>query len=77
MEYTIEKDIPVPRKRTIDSEWGSIADNMEVGDSILVPTRNKATGLVHALRRRDFIGVTRIEEGGIRVWKLLKEATYK
>tara|TARA_R100001530_G_scaffold115723_1_gene82696 strand:- start:180 stop:413 length:234 start_codon:yes stop_codon:yes gene_type:complete len=77
MEYTIDKNIPVPRKRTIDSAWGSIADSMEVGDSILVPTRGKATGLVHVLRRRDFRAPTRVEKGGIRVWKLLKEATYK
>ena len=63
MEYTIEKDIPIPRKRTIDSEWARFADSMEAGDSILVPDRQKAP--------------TRVEAGGVRVWKMLKEATYK
>lgn len=77
MEYTIEKDIPIPRKRTIDSEWARFADSMEAGDSILVPDRQKATNLVAVLRRRDFKAPTRVEAGGVRVWKMLKEATYK
>ena len=79
MEYTIEKGIPIP---TIThpkgrSKWSSVIDSMEVGDSVLLPNRKEVISLSAVLNRRDFKVVTRSEEGGIRVWKMLKEATYK
>tara|TARA_B100000929_G_scaffold241146_1_gene198356 strand:- start:261 stop:551 length:291 start_codon:yes stop_codon:yes gene_type:complete len=72
MEYTIDKNIPIPTGR---SKWTSVVDSMKVGDSILLPDRKEVVSLAAVLKRRDFKAVTRLEGGGIRVWKVLREGT--
>ena len=77
--FIVEKDIPVPEKSSRDRKYP--LDQMEVGDSFLVPTdpamtvsklQKKASASV-AYAHRTLGGrrfVTRQVEGGVRVWRI-------
>ena len=80
MEYTIDKNIAIPKSfadRRL-SEWTVFRESMEVGDSVLFPSREVANNLVSSLNRTaNFKAKTRKVDatGSIRVWKALKEGT--
>lgn len=73
MKYKIEKNIPLP-KQIGWGKWSLIADKMEAGDSVLLPTesKNEALSLCQTLRRRNYKPVSRTVNGGIRVWAMEK-----
>ena len=64
----IEKNIPMPEAR---EKWVEIANQMEVGDSVLVKNPTEALALRLAIQRRKFgKAVTRKQAcGNIRVWR--------
>ncbi len=75
--YRIEKDVPIPA-RGYGRRGGTIPrypwNDMEIGDSFFIPnpiTQDYISGARHYAQRglkRKFI--TRIVEGGIRVWRI-------
>ena len=76
-EYKIEKNVPIPEKRTKGLSIKSIALSMSDGDSVFLPAdgEKKLYSLACAIRRLDgFTAVQRqvVENGkhGIRVWKV-------
>ena len=73
MNYKIEKNIPLP-KQVGWGKWSLIANEMEAGDSVLLPaeSKNEALSLCQTLRRRNYKPVTRTVNGGIRVWAMEK-----
>ena len=80
MEYTIDKNIAIPKSfadRRL-SEWTVFRESMEVGDSVLFPSREVANNLISSLNRTaNFRAKTRKVNaaGSIRVWKVLREGT--
>jgi len=80
MEYTIDKNIAIPKSHTDRrlSEWTDLRESMEVGDSVLFPSRTAANNLVSSFNRTaNFRAKTRKVDaaGSIRVWKVLREGT--
>ena len=79
---TIEKNIPIPtreydKKRPINNKYGFLL-KMEVGDSVLFPSRAAANNLISSFNRTaNFTAKTRTVNtaGSIRVWKVLREGT--
>lgn len=70
--YKIEKGIEIPNRRKAGI-WGQLSRSMEVGDSVLVKTRNEAMNLYNALIRHGFKAITRTDNNNqIRVWKANK-----
>ena len=61
----IEKGIPIPRV----SNWASLANRMEVDDSVYLETQSKASTLATAIRKSGFSACQRREGEGFRVWK--------
>ena len=68
-ELVIEKNVPVPPKKKINTRW-SIAENMEIGDSVLVATQMDSLSLHNYCRRKGFRSTSRKVEGGYRVWRI-------
>lgn len=60
----IEKNIPIPLK------IGEIAEQMDVGDSVLCSDYFKAMRLRDAMRYRGIEYRTRKTNDGVRVWRL-------
>ena len=72
--YIIEKGIPVPEKGSTNSELKKLAAAMELGDSVLMPDRHKASALVAQIRFQEgYTGTMRKQTGGVRVWKIKKK----
>ncbi len=70
--YKIEKNIPVPG-RANNARWKELVEQMEVGDSVLVHSRNEAMNIRNAIVIAGFRCVTRGNDTKTpRVWKLLK-----
>jgi hypothetical protein len=71
MKYKIEKNIPVyEHAKTGTGYLTQIVNEMEIGDSVLVPTRNKSNSLVITIKTLGYKAVTRKDGNKIRVWKL-------
>jgi len=64
----IEKNIPMPEAR---EKWVEIANQMEVGDSILVKNPTEALALRLAIQRRKHGKAVTAKQacGNIRVWR--------
>ena len=74
-EFIVEKNIPIPAPMK-SSRWKQIVSKMEIGDSVLVETRNQAIALTIAARSlptnrlyNHMKFVTRKTDGGVRVWR--------
>jgi hypothetical protein len=71
--FTIEKNVPLMGKQAYPF------DKMESGDSFFVPAEDKKIGYIRAQLnniKRKMPGKTistRREEGGLRVWLIIKE----
>ncbi len=65
----IEKGIPIPPRGDHGPGRTHPAHSMEVGDSILFPTENKAAQAQCHLIRTGKKGAVRKVEGGWRVWR--------
>ena len=62
-DYEIEKGIP------IYNPWVELTSNMEVGDSILFPKRDKSSGAVSAMKAQGFTYTGRTVPDGYRIWR--------
>ena len=64
----IEKNIPMPKDK---ARWVEIANQMEVGDSVLVKNTAEALSLRLAVQRRKKGKVVTAKQdcGNIRVWR--------
>ena len=74
-EFIVEKNIPIPAPMK-SSKWKQIVSKMEIGDSVLVETRNQAVALTIAAKflptnrlHNHMKFVTRKTDGGVRVWR--------
>jgi hypothetical protein len=72
MNYKIEKNIPLV-EHGLSGSWSRLAKEMQVGDSVLIETRHKATNIANHLRNLGYKPVTRAVDGGVRVWKMEKK----
>jgi hypothetical protein len=63
----IEKNIPAPRK---PMKWMPLAKQMNVGDSVLIPTTSDRSALTMALKSQGYKVATRKEGDQIRVWRI-------
>lgn len=75
-EFVVEKNIPIPAPMRKSTKWKQIVSKMQIGDSVLVETRNQAIALTLSakfLPANRFYNhmkfVTRKTDGGIRVWR--------
>lgn len=70
----LDKTLPIPNDAHPYGYWNAVADQMVVGDSILIKsttyhkTLQRTIGLKKALVKVKKSYVTRTQEGGIRVW---------
>ena len=60
--YKIEKGVPTREGKM--TRWAGLAEDMIVGDSIVVADRSEATGLIWALKKRGKTVKTSKEEVG-------------
>ena len=65
----IEKSIPIPRKYG-HGKWTLLAEQMDVGDSVLVRSQSDRSSLTTAMKSRGFKLTTRSENDGYRVWRI-------
>jgi hypothetical protein len=76
--YLIERDIPIPSNGIHAGKYISTLRTMEYGDSFLVPcvdskaARKTQLSVLASVRRCPWGVVTRIVDGGVRVWKIKK-----
>jgi hypothetical protein len=78
--YLVESGIPIPpaREKGRQGKYISTLREMDLGDSFLVPCADKAAArkvqisILCSVRRCPWGVVTRIVEGGLRVWKIKK-----
>lgn len=71
-EIKIDKGIPFVRKRP-DSKYKKIVDNIEVGDSVLVPDMSVARSLRIVMIKRFGAKCASMQtqsDGQVRVWRL-------
>jgi len=64
--YVIDKGVTIP----FTGKWAQLADIMDVGDSVLLNTRDEACGLCRAIRKAGWEGRQRKEGDKFRVWLL-------
>ena len=62
MNYKIEKGIPKY------NYWVDLTSKMEVGDSVLFPSREKSRGAAKALQTQGFRYAGRTVPDGYRIW---------
>jgi hypothetical protein len=77
-ELKVERGVPIPRSRRIGqkSPARTVLDNMEPGDSVLIPRAHHSPEAVHVMVRavrkanpgRSY--TSRQAEGGMRVWRV-------
>lgn len=71
MEIQIEKDIPLPKSKSI--KYQEILESMEVGDSFLIvgiEINQQLRSLIQTASRVTNRGVTQRRDGkGLRIWR--------
>lgn len=67
MEYKIDKNVPIPRKR---GKWQEVASQMKKGDSIALDTIREKNGLYAAFRTMGIPVTIRREGSKFRIWRL-------
>jgi len=70
IKYFVEKGIPRISLSNREGVYEQLADQMEVGDSVLFEADHKAAALFKALRFKGADAETRKVEGGRRVWRI-------
>ena len=68
-EVVLEKNVPMPKSRYW-SKWAKITDDMDIGDSILLPDRKTSDLFCQHGFRRGLRFTVRQEEDGLRVWRI-------
>ncbi len=67
----IEKNLTLPVKVRRKTKWAQFADDMEKGDSMLLPSQSAANALKWALRNRGKKHIQRKQKDGkVRVWRV-------
>tara|TARA_R100001594_G_scaffold12600_1_gene27880 strand:+ start:573 stop:836 length:264 start_codon:yes stop_codon:yes gene_type:complete len=67
-EVIIEKDVPVPTRYW--SKWSKIIDDMEIGDSIVLPDRRTSSLFCqHGYRRGMKFTVRKQDDNNLRIWR--------
>jgi len=67
----IETNFPMPSvKRKKDSVWKQLANEMKVGNSVLLKDRKQADCLYAAFYEKGMRSSMRTVEGGVRVWRV-------
>lgn len=66
-QIIIERNVPMP-KRQYRGKWQSLIDQMQTGDSVLLPVR-QGQSFVASLTKRGFRANQRRDGENIRVWK--------
>tara|TARA_Y100000114_G_scaffold129591_1_gene127073 strand:- start:49 stop:285 length:237 start_codon:yes stop_codon:yes gene_type:complete len=68
-EVVIEKNVPMPTSRYC-SKWAKIIDDMEVGDSIVLPDRRTSSLFCqHGYRRGMKFTVRKQDNNDLRIWR--------
>ena len=68
----VEKNLPIPqisRKRKRKT-LRSIIETMKVGDSVLMPSEDKARHIWKIMRELGYKSTHRTVKGGCRVWRI-------
>lgn len=69
MDIKIDKNIPIPDGRT-RSRYGLVAHQMEVGDSVNVPTQEERNSVCNYLKALGYKAVTQKQEDKTyRIWR--------
>ena len=68
-EVVLEKNVPMPKSRYW-SKWAKITDDMDIGDSIVLPDRKTSDSFCQHGFRRGLRFTVRQEEDGLRVWRI-------
>tara|TARA_B100001057_G_scaffold477865_1_gene547647 strand:+ start:1479 stop:1694 length:216 start_codon:yes stop_codon:yes gene_type:complete len=63
--HIIESNVPLPKGGV-----ATIAEHMEVGDSVRVDTRTKANFIAAELRKLKRKGTSRKVKDGYRIWRI-------
>lgn len=67
--YKVEKNVPLPRHNK-GGYFAPLVNEMEVGDSVVIPTIELARRLRVSISNRGFsASVSRQVDGSFRVWK--------
>tara|TARA_R100001129_G_scaffold181381_1_gene160599 strand:+ start:440 stop:673 length:234 start_codon:yes stop_codon:yes gene_type:complete len=67
-EVVIEKDVPVPTRYW--SKWSKIIDDMQIGDSIVLPDRRSVNLFCqHGYRRGMKFTVRKQDDSVLRIWR--------
>ena len=65
----IEKNVPMPTSR-YSSKWAKILDDMEIGDSIVLPDRRTSSLFCqHGYRRGMIFTVRKQDDNDLRIWR--------
>jgi len=78
MDVKIEKEVPIPKSSVGRPAKYGFIDNMEIGDSVLLPpeildngsARSAASSLHRRANRLGFKITTRSTPEGLRVWRI-------
>ena len=63
--YTIESNVPLPKGGV-----SKIAEQMNVGESVLVDTRSQANFIMTELKKLGGKGTSRKLKDGFRIWRV-------
>lgn len=69
----IEKGVPLPevKRNGVGSKWLALMNQMEVGDSVVVPNEKVANSLYNYFKKNLMkCAVREVEKGFFRVWRV-------
>jgi len=68
--HVIERDVEIPKlNRKKGGVWADLANKMSVGDSVELSSTSEVSGLVSALKKRNYNASQRKHLNKYRVWR--------
>ena len=68
--HVIERDVEIPElTRKKGGVWADLANKMSVGDSVELKSTSEVSGLVSALKKRNYNAAQRKHLNKYRVWR--------
>ena len=68
--HVIERDVEIPElNRKKGGVWADLANKMSVGDSVELSSTSEVSGLVSALKKRNYNAAQRKNLNKYRVWR--------